>query len=65
MKEYKEIVRLRQLAGNRNSVIYDIHFCNAGVGIIFYDYDTGKKIVTGYYPTLKSAVLAEIERFEK
>lgn len=52
--------------------IYNIHYCRAGVGFIFYykkkvkddDYKTGLSVDT-YYPTFEKAVEAEYDRLIK
>lgn len=52
--------------------IYDIHYCLAGVGFIFYDGpepsppDWRKHLtVQTYYPDFESAVAAEFERLSR
>lgn len=55
----------------RAKVIYDIHYCHAGVGFLFYagalpvptDWQKGRDLtVDRYYPTFEEAVAAEFGR---
>ena len=76
MNEFKEFSELKDVAEKRNLSIYSIHFCNAGIGVQFYDWskstvnqiyygsDEWKRnlIIDKYYATVKEAVLAEIKR---
>ena len=57
-----------------SATIYDIHYCRAGVGIMFYEppdrfeiFDKGEEwrrylIVRHYYPTIEEAISAEYNR---
>ena len=73
MREFKELILLGAVAEVRGHAIYDIHFCDAGIGIIYYDYDNGGEpnenegwkehlFVENYYPTLREALIEEVKR---
>ncbi len=56
----------------KKKCIYDIHYCNAGVGFIFYtgpkDYPFNWRTflsVERYYPTFEEAVKGEWEKIER
>jgi hypothetical protein len=49
--------------------IYNIHYCNAGVGFVFYYPEKGSSYKDGlsvedYHPTFEKAVEIEYERLE-
>lgn len=69
----ERIAYLSVLATQKRMVIYNIHFCNAGVGIQYAIYNVWDKtdnenysLYTGrYYLTIEDCVEGEIQRLTK
>lgn len=69
----ERIAYLSALAGEKRMVIYNIHFCRAGVGIQYAIYNVWDNTdnenyslhTDRYYPTIEDCIEGEIERLTK
>jgi hypothetical protein len=81
MKEFEKLKLLHEEAHKHKYSIYNIHFCNAGVGIQFYDWNKHDKLrisseddghwkeeclfTNKYYSTAKEAIVEETKRLQE